>query len=60
MQLHCMSDALIIAAALFAFIALWGAVVFLIGWKEPVESTHNKLRRFSGSLFLLLVGSHCW
>lgn len=46
MQLHCMSDALIIAAALLTFIALWGVIVFLIGWKESSNSTHTKLRRF--------------
>ena len=41
-----MSHTLIIAAALLVFIALWGAVVFLIGWKESADSTPSRLRRF--------------
>jgi glucan phosphoethanolaminetransferase (alkaline phosphatase superfamily) len=41
-----MPDALIIAAVLFVLIALWGAVVFLMGWKESADTTRNQLRRF--------------
>jgi hypothetical protein len=46
MQLHRMSDALIIAAVLLVFIALWGTIVFLIGWKESSGSRSSKLRRY--------------
>jgi hypothetical protein len=51
MQLHRMSDAVIIAAVLLVFIALWGAVVFLVGCKASATSTHSRLRRFWIAVF---------
>lgn len=44
-----MSDALIIATVLLVFIALWGAIVFLVGWKSTARETfawRERLRRF--------------
>lgn len=42
-----MSDALIISAALLFLIALWGAVVFVTGWKNsPDQSAGSRWRRF--------------
>jgi hypothetical protein len=50
-----MSDALVIAAVLFVFIALWGVVVFLVGWKDSADHSacSSKLRRFWIVVFAL-------
>lgn len=42
-----MSDALIISAALLFLIALWGVIVFVIGWKHsPDHHAGSRWRRF--------------
>jgi len=49
-----MSDALIISAALLFLIALWGVIVFIIGWKHsPDQPAGSRWRRFWIMVFVL-------
>lgn len=49
-----MSDALIISAALLFLIAIWGVIVFVIGWKHsPDQPTGSRWRRFWIVVFAL-------
>jgi hypothetical protein len=49
-----MSDALIISAALLFLIAVWGVIVFLLGWKHsPDQPAGSRWRRFWIVVFAL-------
>ncbi len=49
-----MSDALIISAALLFLIAIWGILVFLVGWKRsPDQPAESRWRRFWIVVFAL-------
>ncbi len=49
-----MSDALIISAALLSLVAIWGTIVFVIGWKHsPDQPAGSRWRRFWIVVFAL-------